>query len=703
MLKESEFRLQGLSCANCAAKFEQNIREIETVKDAQVNFGAAKISIQGDITIEQIESAGAFDNIKVIQEQTQTIQQLSFWKKRENVSALIALFILIIGIGLQAYLGSKNPFVISVFVLSIIVGGYDLFVTGFKNLFRLYFDMKTLMTIAIIGAALIGEWIEGAVVVLLFALSEALESYSVDKARNSIQSLIKLAPQRASIRRGNQIVELAVEQIKVGDLMLIKPGDKIAMDGEVISGQTSINQAAITGESLPVHKVVGDEVFAGTINEEGAIEVRVTKLVGDTMLAKIVHLIEEAQAEKAPAQHFVDTFAKYYTPAIIVIALFVATVPPLLFTGDWSHWIYLGLATLVVGCPCALIISTPVAIVTAIGNAARHGILIKGGVHLEETGRLKVIAFDKTGTLTKGMPVVSDVVPLSKFDKNELLKIATAIEKFSQHPIASAIIHETNKREIIPYEAEQFSSITGKGAKAVVNNKRYYIGNLALFSHITDIPKETFEQMTMMQQQGNTVMLLGTDDEIIGIIAVADRIRKTSHSVIKQLKELGIEKIFMLTGDNQFTANAIAKKLEISNVKADLLPEDKLIAIKEIQATYRSVAMVGDGVNDAPALANATIGIAMGGAGTDAALETADIALMEDDLNKLPYAISLSRRALHIIKQNISFSLGLKIIALLLVIPGLLTLWIAIIADVGATLLVVLNAMRLTKGNKQLN
>lgn len=701
MAKEKVYRLEGLSCANCAAKFEKNIRQIDTVEDAAVNFAAAKVSVQGDASIKQLEEAGAFDHIKVFTDHEEIVTKQSFWKKRENISALVSLLILIIGIVTQFALGMENPIVISIFILSIIIGGFDLFKTGLKNLFQFYFDMKTLMTIAIIGAVFIGEWMEGAIVVLLFALSEALESYSIDKARHSIQSLMNITPSKASIRRDGQIVELDVKQIKVDDVMVIKPGEKLAMDGEVISGQTSINQAAITGESIPIHKTVGDEVFAGTINEEGSIEVRVTKLVEDTTIAKIIHLVEEAQAEKAPAQHFVDTFAKYYTPAIMTIALFVAVTPPLLFAGDWSKWIYLGLATLVVGCPCALIISTPVAIVTAIGTAARHGVLIKGGVHLEETGRLRVIAFDKTGTITTGKPDVTEVISLSNVDTNEILKIATAIETFSQHPIASAIIRETERRNITAYSAEKFHSITGKGAKAFVNEREYFIGNIALFSSVIEIPHTIVELSKKLQQKGNTVMLVGSHENVIGLIAVADQARAGSQSVMEQLKQLGIKKTIMLTGDNLFTAKTIARDTGITNVKADLLPEDKLVAMKELQEENGRVAMVGDGVNDAPALANATVGIAMGGAGTDAALETADIVLMEDDLNKLPFTISLSRRALQIIKQNISFSLGLKIIALLLVIPGWLTLWMAIIADVGATLIVVSNSMRLMSSSRQ--
>src|SRR5699024_8348230 len=397
------YRLQGLTCTDCAAKFEKNIRDIDSVDDVVLNFGASKVTIQGEATIEQLEQAGAFDGIQVYPEgQREPVSKEPFWKKKENITTMISVLLIVIGYVFYFQIGEKHLLTISTFALSIVVGGYDLFKVGFKNLAKLEFDMKTLMTIAVIGAAIIGEWAEGAVVVFLFALSEALEGYSIDKARDSIRTLVDIAPNTANIKRGDDVIEVPVEDIQIGDVMLIKPGQKIAMDGEVIQGESSINQAAITGESIPEHKTTGAEVFAGTMNEDGSLEVRVTKRVEDTTLAKIIHLVEEAQAEKAPSQKFVDRFAKYYTPIIMILALLIAIVPPLLFGASWSTWIYSGLAVLVVGCPCALVISTPVAIVTAIGNAARHGVLIKGGIHLEEAGRLKAIAFDKTGTLTEG-------------------------------------------------------------------------------------------------------------------------------------------------------------------------------------------------------------------------------------------------------------------------------------------------------------
>lgn len=593
--------------------------------------------------------------------------------------------------------GEENIASIIAYAASILIGGYRLFNTGLKNLFRLNFDMKTLMTIAVIGAAVIGEWGEGATVVILFAISEALETYSMDKARQSIRSLMDIAPREALIRRGSQELMIQVDEIQIGDIMIVKPGQKIAMDGIVLKGTSAVNQAAITGESVPVAKKIDDEVFAGTLNEEGLLEVKVTKHVDDTTIAKIIHLVEEAQGERAPSQAFVDRFAKYYTPVIMLIALGVAVLPPL-FGADWSTWIYQGLAVLVVGCPCALVVSTPVSIVTAIGNAARNGVLIKGGIHLEELGSIKAIAFDKTGTLTKGVPVVTDYLPQDGAS-NEQLKIIAALENGSQHPLASAIMKKAEE-ESLDYQSVDitaFTSITGKGIKGNINGETYFVGSPNLFDEILagGISAELKKKVEALQNQGKTVMVAGTSTKITALIAVADEVRENSQKVIQKLHSLGIEKTIMLTGDNSRTANAIGQQVGVSDIKAELLPQDKLNYIKDLRNEFNRVSMVGDGVNDAPALAASTVGVAMGGAGTDTALETADIALMADDLGKLPFTVKLSRKALAIIKQNITFALGLKLIALLLVIPGWLTLWIAIFADMGATLLVTLNSLRL--------
>ncbi|MCM2677319.1 heavy metal translocating P-type ATPase [Alkalicoccobacillus plakortidis] len=695
------YRVEGFSCAGCAGTFEKNVKKLDGVSDAKVNFGASKITVEGSTTVEALEKAGAFEKLKVRPEQDRSAPQTeeagikqTFIQK--HMTIIGSLLFLIFGLISQGVNGGDNLVTVLAFATSMVVGGYSLFKQGLINLSRLQFDMRTLMTIAVIGAAIIGEWTEGAIVVILFAISEALERFSMDRARQSIRSLMDIAPKEALIKRNGQEMTVRVEEIAIGDVMIVKPGQKLAMDGVVVAGHSSVNQAAITGESIPVEKHQNDDVFAGTLNEEGLLEVRVTKHVEDTTISKVIQLVEDAQAERAPSQAFVDRFAKYYTPAIILVAALVAILPPLFMAGDWQTWIYQGLAVLVVGCPCALVISTPVAIVTAIGNAAKHGVLIKGGVYLEEAGSLKAIAFDKTGTLTKGVPAVTDLSIVADIDKNDLLKIVAALESRSQHPLASAIVKKAEEEHVLykNVNVENFSSITGKGVTGVIDGETYFIGSPKLFE---DKIKEQSEVIKQLQDQGKTVMVVGTGQTILALIAVADEVRDSSRSVISALHEIGIRTTIMLTGDNKGTAQAIAGQIGLTDVKAELMPEDKLSYMKEFKKKHGKVAMIGDGVNDAPALAASTVGIAMGGAGTDTALETADIALMGDDLQKLPYTVKLSRRALTIIKQNITFSLGIKLLALMLVVPGWLTLWIAILADVGATLLVTANGLRLLR------
>ena len=705
-LEMTSYRVQGFSCANCAGKFERNVKKLPNVQDAKVNFGASKITVYGDATVEELEKAGAFENLKVtldkpLREEKKEVKEEKepFYKKHSTL--LYASLLIVFGYISQFVNGEENIITSLLFAAAIVIGGYSLFKVGFQNLLHFEFDMKTLMTVAIIGAAIIGEWAEGAIVVILFAISEALERFSMDRARQSIRSLMDIAPKEALVRRNGQEMMIHVDDIAVGDIMIVKPGQKLAMDGVVVNGYSAVNQATITGESVPVEKTVDDEVFAGTLNEEGILEVKVTKLVEDTTISKIIHLVEEAQGERAPSQAFVDKFAKYYTPIIMIIAGLVAVVPPLLFGGSWGTWVYQGLAVLVVGCPCALVISTPISIVSAIGNAAKKGVLIKGGIYLEEMGALKAIAFDKTGTLTKGVPVVTDFKMLNnQVNAEDMLSIITALEYRSGHPLASAIMKKADE-ENISYThviVDDFSSITGKGIKGTINGTTYYIGNPKLFENLSvDFNNEQDQLVTALQNQGKTAMVVGTEKEILAVIAVADEVRESSKEVIQKLHQLGIKKTIMLTGDNKGTANAIGGHVGVTDIQAELLPQDKLEFIKKLRSKYGNVAMVGDGVNDAPALAASTVGIAMGGAGTDTALETADVALMGDDLRKLPFSVKLSRKALTIIKQNITFALAIKFIALLLVVPGWLTLWIAILSDMGATILVALNGLRLMR------
>ena len=696
---KQQYRLENLSCANCAAKFERNVKNISSVTDAQVNFGASKITVYGQVTKEQIEQAGAFDGIKVNEDSKRNEQaKIPIYKRKENILASISLIFIIIALTIEYVFLLENAAIAS-YVLAIVIGGISIFKVGFMNLLKFEFDMKTLMTIAIVGAALIGEWKEAAVVVFLFAISEALEAYSMNKARNAIKQLMEITPTTATVvyEQDGQAIDrqMETEFIKVGDVLRIKPGQKIAMDGEVIEGSSTVNEAPITGESIPVSKVHGNVVYAGTINEQGSLLVRVTKRVEDSTIAKIIHLVEEAQSQKAPSQKFVDRFAKYYTPLIMIVALLVAIVPPII-TGNWQEWIYQGLAVLVVGCPCALVISTPVAIVTAIGNAARQGVLIKGGAYLEELSRVRTIAFDKTGTLTKGQPEVKYIETTSSVSEDELIAIVASVEKHSQHPLAQSILNEAFKRNIYVKTAENFQSITGKGACGIVDGKKIFVGSSAWVAEIVPIRDELQQTINSWANEGHSIIIAANESEIIGIISVADSIRDDAKQTIEQLRRIGMEETVMLTGDAAPTAHAIAKQLGGIQVYASLMPQEKLQKIEQLKS--RSVvAMVGDGINDAPALAKANIGIAMGGAGTDVALETADIALMGDDLTKIAETIKLSKKTLRIIKENITFALGLKLVALLLVIPGWLTLWIAIFADIGATLLVVLNSLRLLR------
>lgn len=703
------YRVQGFSCANCAGKFERNVQKLPEVQDAKVNFGASKISVYGTASVDELEKAGAFENLKVTPEIKTGISKQNtedkkeedpFFKKHSTI--LYSILLIAFGFISMAVNGNDNILTPLLFIASMLIGGSNMLKTGLINLTKLEFDMRTLMTVAVIGGVLIGEWAEVAIVVVLFAVSEALERFSMERARKSISSLMDIVPKEALIRRNNHEQLIHVDDIQVNDVMIVKPGQKIAMDGIITSGHSSVNQAAITGEALPVEKSNNDEVFAGSLNEEGFLEVKITKLIEDTTISKIIHLVEEAQGERAPAQAFVDKFAKYYTPAIMVIALLVAIVPPLLFNAEWSTWVYQGLAVLVVGCPCALVISTPISIVSAIGNAAKHGVLIKGGIHLEEMGGLKAIAFDKTGTLTKGVPILTDYQVLDNdTNETELMSIISALENRSQHPLASAIINKARRMnaDYTSIVIHNFSSITGRGIQGDVNSETYYIGSPALFTELNTpiLTTDVQNKVKTLQEQGKTVMLAGTNSKVLALIAVADEVRETSKRVIQKLYEAGIEKTVMLTGDNHSTAKAISEHVGVTDVQSELMPEDKLNVINKLKEQYKHVGMVGDGVNDAPALAASTVGIAMGGAGTDTALETADVALMGDDLRKLPFTVKLSRKTLNIIKANITFAIAIKVIALLLVIPGWLTLWIAILSDMGATILVALNSMRLMK------
>ncbi|WP_246073143.1 heavy metal translocating P-type ATPase [Paenibacillus dokdonensis] len=689
------FTIEGMDCAACAKSIEKHLQKLPDVRQVNVNFSTGKMKIAHQTNVQMIIREIGKAGYKAI-----PVSQMDQPSKKNpfmdgTFLTILSGITLILGFLLSI---GNVPQVIStaLYAASIIVGGYRPVKSAFYAVKGKSLDMNVLMSAAAIGAALIGQWFEGATVVFLFALGSSLQNISIERTRDSIRGLVDLAPSEAWIKENGGWIKKPVQEVSVGSIMLINPGEKIPLDGDVLSGHSSVNQAPITGESLPVDKESGDPVYAGTINQYGSLEVKATKIVRDTAIARIIHLVEEAQEKKSPTQALVDRFAQVYTPVIFTLAVLIIVIPSLFGWGTWTDWIYKGLELLVVACPCALVISTPVAIVSAIGNAARNGILIKGGAFLEVAGALQVIAFDKTGTLTQGNPKVTNILAAG-VEESEILSIALTIEEQSTHPIAKAITDFAKGKNIQSLSGYDFKAIPGQGAQAKIQGKNYYAGNIKLFRNIGVDVRRISADVEKLQEQGNSTVIMGTDETILGIITVADAIRNTTVDVLQKLKAVGIEKSVMLTGDNIGTAQRVASSAGIDDYMAELMPEEKVNAIKHLQIGGKVVGMVGDGINDAPALATANLGIAMGGAGTDAAIETADIVLMADNLEKLPHTIKLSRKALRIIKQNIWFSLIVKIIALFFIFPGWLTLWIAVLSDTGAALIVILNSLRLLK------
>jgi Cd2+/Zn2+-exporting ATPase len=559
------------------------------------------------------------------------------------------------------------------------------------------------MVVAVTGAIAIGEIAEGAAVVFLFSLSELLESWSVGRARRAIQALLALTPDTAFVRREGSWVEVAAAEVRPGETILVKPGQKSALDGEVISGQSAMDQSPITGESIPVEKADGDTVFAGAINGEGALEVRVTKAAGDTTVARIIKMVEEAQQQRAPAQRFVDTFAKIYTPAVMALAILLAIVPPLFLGQPWDVWIYRALVMLVIACPCALVISTPVSVVSGLAAMARSGVLIKGGAYLEALASLRALAVDKTGTITEGKPKVQEVIPWNDTPESEILRVAASLDAQSSHPLAQAVVTYASTREVVMESVRDFQSLTGRGAKGSIGDHDYFVGNHRLAHEMGVCTPALEEKLAGIEASARSVVIVGHQPhgecpgEVLGILAVGDTIRPEAREAIAAIHAAGVKKIVMLSGDNTRTARAIADQAGIDEAYGDLLPDQKIEHVRKLAAEHGGVGMIGDGVNDAPALAAATVGFAMGAVGTDTAIETADIALMKDDLSMVARAIRMGRRTVGVIRFNIIFSLAVKAVFLVLALFGNTSLWLAVLADSGATFLVVLNALRLLK------
>ena len=577
-------------------------------------------------------------------------------------------------------------------IATMILSGYKIAEIGLRSLLRLHISINLLITIAAVGAFAIGHLEEGAAVVFLFNIAEKLEDYAADRARRSIEALMELKPEVATIRSNGEEKVVPVEDVWPGEVFVVRPGDRIPLDGVVVEGTSEVNQATITGESAPAVKDLGDDVYAGTINIDGFLAVKVTKVMEETVLARILRLVEEAEESRSPTEAFVDRFARYYTPAVIVLAVLVAIIPPLFFQQSLQYWLYRALVMLVVACPCALAISTPVAMISAITSAGRNGVLVKGSTFMEQMSATKAIAFDKTGTLTMGELGVTDVIS-PVLSERELLKRAVALEAKAKHPIAKAIMEKAAEEGVDIVETTDFKAYVGRGVEACIDEKTCCIGNMRLFEELGIEPLDGLVER--LEAEGKTVVLVSEDDCAVGAIALMDKVREGAAESIRELKAVGI-RVEMLTGDNETTARAIAERLGLDGYKAHLLPEEKVRAVEELKAEYGITAMVGDGVNDAPALAAADIGIAMGAIGSDVALETADIALMEDDLSRINYLVRLSRATMGRIRENIVASIVVKLMVAALAFPGWVTLWMAVaIGDMGLSLAVILNSLRL--------
>jgi Cd2+/Zn2+-exporting ATPase len=694
---ESVFKIEGMDCHEEVAILERRLTRLTGLEALAADVVSQRLTVKYDaakLTASSIAEAVAQTGMRAwLEHEEPRPSSASPWRARVVWISGVGLAT---GLALQFFGGGPGLQWLP-FVVAILSGGVFTARRAMVSLRSRVIDINVLMLVAVAGAMALGEWSEGASVVFLFALAQLLETRAMERARGAIRALMDLAPAEALVRRNGTEQRLPVDDVRVGDVVIVKPGEKIPLDGRVREGESHVNQAPVTGESLPVEKLPGDELFAGSINGRGALDMEVTRLRRDSTLARIIHLVEQAQAQRAPSQSFVDRFARVYTPAVIVLAVVLALVPPLVFGGAWSTWIYRSLVLLVISCPCALVISTPVSIVSALAAAARKGVLIKGGARLEGLAGVRCIAFDKTGTLTRGRFEVTDVVPLDGASPARILSLAAALEARSEHPIGRAILERAESDAVGFPQVTAFQSLPGRGAEGAVTGHRVVVGSHRLFEERRMCSPQAESALDSLATAGRTTVMVGVNGAAVGVIGVADQIREAAADTVQMLRAQGIEHVVLLTGDHASAARSLASSLGIDDYRAGLLPEHKLAAVQELRRKYGALAMVGDGVNDAPALAAADVGIAMGVAGTDAALETADIALMADELPKIPYVLRLSRATTRNIRANISFSLVLKAAFLVMAVAGAATLWMAVVADMGASLVVIANALRLLR------
>ena len=696
VLERTVVRVEGMDCASCAATVERRVSTLPGVARATVNFAAGRLDAEHGpgVSVEDVERAVRAAGYGVAK--TGEAERTPFWRTPRALLTLASALLFMLGLALSV--AGVPPVVrAGVYLAAIVVGGLPIFRAAVAGLRARHLDMNVLMSAATIGAVGIGEWAEAASVVVLFATGNALQVYAIDRTRGAVRALVRLAPDEVLVRRGTSEVVVPADEVGVGETVVVRPGERLAVDGRVLEGSSAVDEAPVTGESVPVEKGEGDAVYSGALNGSGGLLVEATRRAGDSTLQKIARLVEEAQAKKAPAEQFVDRFSRVYTPIVVVAAVALAVVPPLLGAG-FGEWFYRALALLIIACPCALVISTPVTVVSGIGAASRRGILVKGGAALEAAGRLKALAFDKTGTLTEGRPVVSSTVALDGRSEAEVLTLAAALERRSEHPLAHAILTAAGGAELPPVSG--FTSVAGRGAEGEVDGARYLIGSPRLFSERGIALDGAGEALEAVERAGETPVVLGDRDGPLAVFGLADSLRPEAKATVGALRGAGVGEIVMLTGDAEAPARRVAEELGIG-YRARLLPGQKIEAVRELVEKHGDAGMVGDGVNDAPALAASSVGFAMGAAGTDVALETADVALMQDDLPKLAEAVRLSRSAERIIKQNVAVSIAIKGLFVVLAPFGLVALWLAVLADMGTSIAVTLNGLRLFRKGRR--
>ncbi|MHA1219871.1 MAG: heavy metal translocating P-type ATPase [Candidatus Heimdallarchaeaceae archaeon] len=715
MKKNLALKIIGIDCSGCAKNFEKKLLAEPGILDARINIAYKKLFVDYDSTITTendifaiVKNSGYSiikdDDLKKSKRDSKTSGKMSFAKsifqRKEVYTTAISGVLLLVGALLEFVFKFKLASLI-VFIFGTLIGGVFIFKKAFFSAKSLNLDINVLMTIAAIAALIIGEEVEATSIVFLFSIAELAESFSVERAKNSIEKLIDYAPSEAIVIIDKKERILLAEDVEVNSHILVKPGQRIPLDGEIFSGNSYVNQAPITGESLPVSKTVGDEVFAGTLNEDGALTIKVTKPYEEMFLKKIIALVENAD-QRAPIDRYVDSFAKYYTPIMFLVASLTMAIPPLITGDPFIEWVYVALIVLVISCPCAVVLSTPIAIVTALSRSARHGVLIKGGFYIESISKANVFAFDKTGTLTVGHPQVEEIITDGDFSEEELLKITGSLESNSSHPIARAIKERMHENDIEPYHVEDFKSIAGIGIQGEIDAQLWTISSPRLIMEQELMLSDSLaSEISVNQSEMKTVIIISTDSTVHGIITISDQMKPHAKGLICELKNIGAKKIVMLTGDNAKTAARVANELGIEDYRAELLPDQKMDYIEKLNEDYGHVVMLGDGINDAPSLALAEVGIAMGASGSDIALDTANVVLMTDRLDALHYLITLSKKSMRIIKQNIAIAIIIKLVLFVLSYMGLISLWVAVlIGDMGVSLFVIFNTILRARGKK---